>query len=717
MKLFLAGIAEHHTNLTRPNWLYSSKKWKYRLGALVLILLAGLINFEARDRQWEHWKSQPELHFLDGEPLVATTDAGSFLSYAREYQQGREAGDFERSRLYPDHTEAQRAATDPEYEPTAARPAGATDIPLLSFLIAQSADLFTGGELALAGNLMIPFSVFLTVLAIGGMFWIAGYPCEGALAGVGMGMSAIFLVRTSIGRIDTDQLFFFFTAVCFSFALLAARQRTTPRMLGLVILTALSASVSHWWHPSGFFLAVVPVAMVIAIYLEHFSIKRTGVALAAFIVAANPITFLESAAIFFPRVVGLFAGVILPQESGLQAGKLTFPDTFTTITELGGSSFGGMLELLTPYPLAGVTGILGYLAWTVLCPKKGLVFLPLFILGMLSFVIGTRFALFAAPFVWFGLAWMFLCAIRWLTVITQRYSHSNSFFADGTTLAAAALGLVGIAVMSHDGYTPEPSFSVPETKVFRDLGSIAGDDGGIIVTSWDYGYHAHYHSGLATFDDPGAQNTPRTHLFARGLTSTDQDELIQITKFVSSQGTAGIEKNSGSLEALNAAIRKATMPSKPLYLVLTQEIGFRTQSIAKLGRFDVEKGLSPDQSLIEQYNAARLKCRPIDSTRLQCERGLLNIAQGTLGGKPLFGEVVVTRDGFLVSAATKNKQSPLKLIIQQLPRESIAYLWAMHSLNWNNNYNRLFHLGNYDPNRLELVMDNYPIARVFKVIR
>ena len=717
MKMFIAGVAEIHANMANTAWLNSSRDRRYLIGTLVLILLAGMINFEVRDRQWENWKLQPERHFIGTSPMLASNDAGYFLSNARDYLAGAPLGAFEQTRLYPDQNEYHRLATDPGFEPVEDRWVTAKDIPLLSFILAHFASMFTNGDLLLAGNLMIPISAALTAVAIGCMFWIAGYPAEGAIASVGAGMSIGFLTRTSIGRVDTDQLFLFFIALCLSFAMLAAREKKSYRMLGYALLTALSVKIAYWWHANGLYMVVVPAVMAGGVYLYHFSVKRASLALAAFVIAVNPSLFFATMLNFVPQVLSRLTGGIFTAQSISQDSTLVFPHTYTTVDEVERL---GILEIfagIAPHPLLGVVGALGFAVWMVLYPRKGIVFLPFFVLGLLSFVAGKRFIIFAAPFVWFGLAWMLLCSTRWSAFALSRDPPERSFFRDGAALATAALALYGVAAVSFDDYTPRPNFSPAMTRSFQALGQIVGDRGGIIVTWWDYGYYAHYMTGMDTFHDPGKQASPRTHLLARGLTSSDQDDLIQIAKFVTSQGTAGVEKNAGSLETLNSAIEDAGMPGKPLYLVLTYDFGVWMQNIAKLGLFDVEKGLTPSKALIDEYYTAQLKCRPISNTRLQCDSGVVDIEQGTLDNEPVFGEVVVIRDGFPVGSADKNTNSPLKLIIQQITSNNRSYFSIMHSLNWNNNFNQLFHQGLYDRSRFELVLDDYPVARVFRIIR
>ena len=710
--IFLTDLAKHRSRLAGSEWLHSSRDWRYLIGAIVLILFAGIINYEVRDRQWEAWLVQPDHHFIDGVPMVTTTDAAFFLSHARDYQQSAPIGSFEESRIYPDHTDTYKARLGIGGQQKENQPVGATDIPLLSVLLAHTANLYTDGNLVLAGNLLIPFTLFMTGLAIGGMFWVAGYPAEGALASVGVGLSSTFFVRTSIGRIDTDQLFLFFLAICLSLALLASRERRTIQTLAYAILLALAVSVSKWWHHHPLIMVVVPITMVIGIYINQRRLLTPAMALLAYILAVNPNVFINALIGFGQNALARLTGQYFSSLPATGEGGLIFPNTFTTVTELNRLGFMETLGLIAPHPVLGVVGVAGFILWVIFFPRKGIIFLPFFILGLLSVSAGIRFAFFAAPFVWFGLAWILLSAVRWVVSKSPRGTDRTSFITVGATLFASALSLIGITAISLEGYIPSPAFSVPITKTFQSLRS---ENDGIIATWWDYGYYAHFHSGLNTYHDPGAQNGPRTHLFARGLTSADQGELIQIIKFVSSSGSNGIEENSGSLEELNSAIASSGIPDKPLYLVLTHQMADWMTSIATLGYYDVETGQYLSDDTLSLFIVRELDCEAVNQFQLRCGIGLLDIQQGTLDGNPVINEVAVIRDGSLVESDQKHENGAWVVVVRPLENGE-ASLGLLHRENWRNNYFRLFHQGRHDPRRMELVLDHYPIARVYRII-
>ena len=101
---FWIKCKQWHNQVTARDFLSSSHDWRYVLGAIVLILLAGLINYETRQTQWQFWQDNPDQFYANGSPLASTTDAANFLSLAENYGRGVMGQDFNESRLYPDKT-------------------------------------------------------------------------------------------------------------------------------------------------------------------------------------------------------------------------------------------------------------------------------------------------------------------------------------------------------------------------------------------------------------------------------------------------------------------------------------------------------------------------------------------------------------------------------------------------------------------------------------
>ena len=76
----------------------------------------------------------------------------------------------------------------------------------------------------------------------------AGYWIEGGVAAIGGGLCSTYLVRSSIGRIDTDQLNLGFMYLMFGLIIFAGRARTRAHALGWCVAGGLTANLFMWWY-------------------------------------------------------------------------------------------------------------------------------------------------------------------------------------------------------------------------------------------------------------------------------------------------------------------------------------------------------------------------------------------------------------------------------------------------------------------------------------
>ena len=698
--------------------IQSSMDWRYLIGAAVLILLSGMINYDTRQSQWEQWQSNPNIFLADGKPLVSTTDAGYFLSLADDYKNNVITDSFDSKRQYPERQLAfeNKISETPIEAPT--EPLGTLEYPLLSVSVAKIADVFFDGDLLTAANAMIPLTAFMTAVAIGIMFWVAGFPAEGAIAGTGFGLCTTYLIRTSIGRIDTDQLIIFFVALTITFILLAVRERNFRKMLGFVLLAALSSISFSWWYPQSLFVILFPIITGISIFVSQFDWRRAAAGFGVFILATNPLHFIKSIFSFLDTFISKFFSSSAPVVANT-GSSLRFPDTYSTVTELGRIDLLSTLHFMTADVTIGIIGCVGFIIFLIMRPSKGLIFLPFFAIGLLSVIAGRRFAFYGAPFVWFGAAWLFMSANRFVSTLLNKKGmakNPNSFAKDGTVLTFSAIAVIFTAMISNLNYVPNPSFSSPVVKTMGQLKPLNKNEKGVLATWWDYGYLAHFKSGMATLHDGGIQETPRTHLIARGFISSNPGEMIQIIKFVGTEGNHGIGQNSTSLNELNLAISRAGMPDRTPYIMVTHQMAGWFMTMSKLGLFNTETGQYPSQQVLNGYTFYNFSCNPVEGNKFQCQQGLIDLNHGTLDGKPIIKKSVETLNGKISNFKDYDNNGMYVLLIARSPQGNLR-VKLVPIPTWQSSFTQLYELGVYDENRLELVIDNYPAARVYKILR
>ena len=161
----------------------------------LLIALAASANIYVRDAQL-----QPR-HLGDPSTLIfdtatfSTANAPYFLRHAVSIQNGKPLASVYAGRSYPNNLT------------TASEPSAGIKLrnrPLLSVILAGLATGDEPANLLTAGNLGLVITAALTVVAISICFRAARYWAQGAIAGLGGGLSAAYLMRSSAGRIDTD---------------------------------------------------------------------------------------------------------------------------------------------------------------------------------------------------------------------------------------------------------------------------------------------------------------------------------------------------------------------------------------------------------------------------------------------------------------------------------------------------------------------------------
>ena len=167
------------------------------LAALVMALIAVFANVKVRYDQGQIWKANPEITEIAGAMSFSTADAPYFLGHAAAAERGRSPDEYERKRSYPNaEIEYQQRGDD----------AAPTKRPLLSTLIVMLSPSASPGDLLTAGHTILIVSAGVTAVMIILAFGATGYWLEGAVAAIGGGLSSAYLVRSSFGRIDTDQL-------------------------------------------------------------------------------------------------------------------------------------------------------------------------------------------------------------------------------------------------------------------------------------------------------------------------------------------------------------------------------------------------------------------------------------------------------------------------------------------------------------------------------
>lgn len=752
-------LVQKLSSLPLPNWLRGGVAWAWQrfflLAVVVLVVFAAWTNYSARDKQWEVWQAYPGSFASGGMPLFSAADSGFFVNLADDYLAGEVR--FQPLRLFPDSDPVHVRASDPVNGEVRAKeittPYTMGDLGMLEVTLAYTAKFFTGGDTVRAGFALIPITAFMTAFAIALMFWAAGHPIEGSIAATAFGISPMFFGRTAIGRVDTDLLIFFFFGLCATFVLLAAHQ---SRLLRAVIFAGIAAVVLRifgWWYPQPIFSALLPGLLFASSFLAGMGRDqiayvggdtRWGRGLTRFMADKPPlvqngitaaIPFLVMVVITGPIAyvfnIGSFIGEALTRLGILtfQAAEnpnvnLIFPDTYTTVDELVRVPFNDILQAIAFSPFLGVFGIIGFFIWGVTKPSRGIVFLPYIMLGLLSVITARRFAVYAAPFVWFGAAWLGLFIVRFGLDQINLWRREKQRQVVTVLVAGIAVLIISWPYAFSMARVPSPSFPSPIVSIFQTMknqttsrSDTRAGHPGIIATWWDYGYIAALASDKGTLHDGGSQRSPRTHLVARGFVDRDLNQLTQIIKFVASEGTKGITDNSQDLASLDAAIAAASMPDVPVYIAVTSQFASWMPAIARLGLFNTETGTPLDPNIEADFSVREPECFKYDQVNsvIECVGLKIDFRRGTIDDQPVIRLVAQLNNGRLIRQQEFRNRGDWVLVLANVGQQTVVRLIKLRM--WRSNLYQLMEVGVFDSDTLRLVLDEYPHGRVYELLR
>ena len=689
-----------HQQLDKFGWLspyvYVQKPAAVAIASLCLIaaLCTAWMNINVRAEQYQKWSQNPAIFALeDGTPLYTTTDAPYFVGKAQAFKEQGSYQQFDTRRVFPVNRDkyAQIELSDSIFQ---------TD--LLIVLLAWLSEDASPKSLLEAGHFLIPITAGLTAIMVMLAFGAGGFWLEGAIAGAGGGLCFANLVRTGAGRIDTDQLNVGFFYLLIAFVIWAARAKEIRHIILLTFVACVCNQLLLWWYSKAIFGWMAAAGLFWCSLYYYEDIKRSSIQCAFFICLGGIVTH------------GLGVGDAYLVDS-LKGGTLIFPNTFDTITEISKRDWPVIATSITGSISLAIYGVIGYVLFCLRYPHIGGVYAPAILFIFASFIAGNRMIFYAAPVVWFGVGWLSL------TLLRLGFSFWKHWVAQFMALGAATLGcFVLVWVQSPTDLLQRPSFPAP---IIQALASpiLQKKQDAVLASWWDYGYSALLFNDGQVFHDGGSQTSPRTHYIARGLLSSSPAELASILKFIAADGEKEIFKPQNDVNAIEEKIKQAgeAAASAPIYLFLTSQMSQWMPSIGKLGAYDTARGKAfPPPNVLGKrlHGYLRLDCvSTAQQYRVQCGQNAIQLDSGMVDGKKAFSALVQAEKG--KTAWAKQFDDPMQrpvLFIEQTEnlRPKIS---AMAVSLFFSNHHQMFHLGNINARYFELVEDNYPHSRLYKV--
>ncbi|MGB2468018.1 MAG: hypothetical protein ACPIDW_02735, partial [Candidatus Puniceispirillaceae bacterium] len=579
---------------------------------------------------------------------------------------------------------------------------------LLSQLIYWLADNDSPQALLETGNAVIPITAAITALAIILCFGTTGYWLEGSVAAVGGGLCMAYLQRSSIGRIDTDQLNLGFFYLLFGLAIWAGRAQKWQVSLGVTILAGLTARLFMAWYDKSELIWMSLFALFWMLLVCSRDWRRAGGFSILFILLSGV------------QIVDIGGSAYIKES--FATGALQFPNVLTTVSEVTEIDVRNMLRQMTGSLGLGVIGLTGMLFWAVRHPVYAIALGPLAVFAMLNFVIGNRAIFYSAPAVWFGLAFIIITAGRatYQMVLAQISGRLCLPAVDNLAVTGviASCLLIGSYLVSPTKFMPRAAVPAQVVSALQSLQSVTDEKEAVMASWWDYGYSSLLFNKLPVLADGGSQASPPTYMMAKALLAPSLQETAAILRFLAREGGRGIAAHADSQKTLIDHIASsAAAPAPPIYFMLTNQMTGWINSISKIGNWNLDTGQPvPVRGNLGgpglNYNI--LQCKPVAVRhQLNCNGHIFDLRSGQVDGKLRLDGAVQTRNGQQVGGVNFPGQQLNMFQFAEIDQEQIAYL--LHRDLFQSSFNQLFHLGRADNSLFEMIYDDYPHARIFRL--
>lgn len=683
-------------------WPTSSDSYK-RLSILflkILLLFSVLIvGLSLRFDDLKVWQTRQNLWYLDPDrPLFTSYDAFFFARLARDYQEGLYA---------PRERDPYRGVPDNYLTDNITYP---FPVPLMSFSAARLSD-WLGMPLEKVALYYTPITAVLFVIPLFLYLETLGYTAAGLLGGLCGVTAFIYVIRTSIARFDTDSLNLFFP---FAIAWALAMYFRSRRPLLWVGLASIFSFLFYWWyaHPHLIFVLMLIFGGVIFWEKRAFE-KRDRIALA--ILLLPNLWYLWKAPLsLFKQIWGYVVAITSPGQTGIFRD---YPNVLQSISELQQSKGLSQVAILTlQNKTLFILGLLGAFILLVR-ERKALAFLwPYFLIGLLVFRSGNRFAMYLAPFIGMGLGFVLHLGMDGLERLFK-IEVSRSLKKLLVLLATLLLGLgVFSAQKNSRAYVAVPKVNAFVARNMEKLQEVIPQEAWI-WSWWDYGYAFQYLSRRAVFIDGGSQGSPKTYYVALSFTSPSPEEARNITAFVAREGLVGIKKRLKedlTARELTEAVKKGRLyraPEHPVYWVFTQDLPPKYGWIGYFGTWDFETHRGRFGFIWDLNPCRREKARQV----LSCRRGVrvdFKHRKVYLGPKTFLLSEIVFRSS---EGIQSQKFSEKGLILEVISTSYGETFFLLDRRSFESNFNQMYLLRRYDPRYFELVLDDFPFLVAYRV--
>jgi len=566
--------------------------------ALILIGIPIVLGLWARYSPLPLWEKYREIWYVNGRPIFTGYDAYYFARLAEDYKLGIfNPGGEDKLRFVPDYT---------KYPPV---------IPFYSWLFAELSAL-TGKYVENLSFWLIPIFGVLFVIPLVLLFYGEGLYFTALGAALVGSLASIYVNRTAINRLDTDSIVLF-SLFAIPMAVYYTYKNASPRgRYFFLLLLALFSNLFYWGylHPDlNFVLWIFATAFFLLsqwnpsqglkAFKNILRNKENLIQLGLLTLVFNPVILLFGFKSFGFRLSKYFFDFGKPLSGN-------FPNVQISITEL--QKFN--LKLLSFSTIGSeflfFIAFLGIILFILTRFRVFLLLFPTFLMGLLAFKSGARFAMFLAPILGLGIG--YLLDLLW-NFLREKYSLEGSKeFSAFSVLALLFSGVLAYSNKISFRSVAPPIMTSDIAAAFIELGKQTPKNAWI-YTWWDYGYAIQYYARRATFHDGGSQFSPKTYFVALGFSSPNPSVGYNVTKSLEVCGAKCIEKllkegkTSEQIKEMfvKGELLKDKKTTHPVYWVFTRDLIGKFYWISYFGTWDFKERKGEHIPIISAFCQAK----------------------------------------------------------------------------------------------------------------
>ncbi len=676
-----------------------------RLSIILLIfsiVAVFFISVHQRFNQYNIWKKNKSIYFVDKYPAVTTLDAYYWLRYAEVNANLKKKPKFDLNgypdlRKFPKH------------------------VPSLSLLLSKFYKFFNsdGYNPMYVGSIKfidIVSGLFIIPLIL--YIYFSGGGFAGILGGLIGTFSWAYYIRSCTGRVDTDGIVLFAPITIALVMLLSIISREKFLKYFFAAISGLLFLILSKYHDAikvGYIAYLI--LFIISAWLNNerkFS-KDINITIILFIIFSNPLNLFFGIKYFFGFLSSKYFLNFGTKdvEHGI---KIVLPNIISTITETQRMPADRILNMMFTNKFLAVSGLILSVVYFIKNYKRSLMLLPVFGIGCLAFFTSNRFSMFLAPFVGIGIGYAITLIVHYFYYFLKKKEHFSKYIAE---VAICFILFFLLNKYTAYSYVPRPSIPAPIVKSFIDMNKKFGKNK-VVYTWWDFGYALMELGDFYTYHDGGIHGGIRTYLVAKGMTISNQQKLYNMLGYIDDNGFKNVSKmihDNRSPEYMLSKLFNYNHPKfkmqKDIYILYTRDMIGKYGAISFFGNWDFHRKKSDPDAYQE------LRCTQIKNNQLYCGNMIINLGNGIgkigINREFKIRKVLFINNGYVVKENDfDNNGYYLELLLKN---NRVFGIFIINNRLFNSNFNQQFLLGRVNKKYFKEVYNNFPFARLFKLIK